>query len=95
MFRPRLPAFSDISITLTSGTVLNSFTALSLMLRDILPSSLLNCIWLLLSESSSKSNIPVHWVKTIALTGATSLGIDFVLMTELMMSTAALIFEEM
>jgi hypothetical protein len=59
---------------------------------------------LLFSESSIKSNMPVHWEKTIALTGAISLGIALVaspivmasvLMIDLSTSTACRIFEEM
>ena len=88
----------------TLGSVLNSLTCRSLKLRHIDPSSLLNCISFLFSESCSKSNMPVHWEKTIALTGSAMLGIDSVvsptvragvLMIELSISTAARIFEEM
>lgn len=133
MFRPRLPALSDIIITLTwrmkmvyfvkhiqvnnlpwkqqkkrveckkqtCGSVLNSFTALSLMFRGMDPSSLLNSIWLLVSERSSKSSMQVHWVKTMALLGAISLEFDpmaswpsFVLMVDLSMLMVARIFED-
>ncbi|KAF5772221.1 hypothetical protein HanXRQr2_Chr13g0574281 [Helianthus annuus] len=44
MFKPRFPAFSDISITSTSGSVLNCLTARSLEDKDIEPSSLLYSI---------------------------------------------------
>lgn len=88
---------------MTSGSVLNSFTALSLTFSGIDPSNLLNSIWLLFSERSSKSNMPVHWVKTMALAGVLSLGTDpmvssassVLMMIEFSMSMVFRIFEEM
>ncbi|KAF5777543.1 hypothetical protein HanXRQr2_Chr12g0536971 [Helianthus annuus] len=60
MFRPRFPAFRDINITSTSGSVLNSLTARSLEANDIEPSSLRYSIQYCLSDISKRSNILVH-----------------------------------
>lgn len=50
----------------TSGRLLKSFTALSLARTDMVPSSLLYWMEEFFRHASSKSNIPVHWEKTIA-----------------------------
>lgn len=55
----------------TSGRVLKSFTALSLAATVIVPSSLLYWMEESLRQLSSKSNILVHWEKTIAFSPAT------------------------
>jgi hypothetical protein len=60
----------------TSGSVLKSLTALSLAPRVIVPSSLLYSTQARFSEFSTKSNMLVHWEKTIALIGPSTGGFD-------------------